>query len=223
MKRFQTASALFILLLMGRYAFPAGNSLYSYVDESGTLIFTNIGYRGNQGGDIEIPAPSLGIDSKRISADAVYYEDIIRQYASPENISEDLIKAMIQVESNYDPYAVSIKNCKGLMQLHPDTARRFGVENIYNPEENIAGGIRYLSFLLENFDNNLNCALAAYNSGENTVRKYNGVPPYPETINYVNKVKSLAGLADRPETPAPRPVRINRFVDGDGNVTLTNY
>lgn len=200
-----------------------GNDLYSYVNSDGIKVYTNIGARKAPRIDAETPIESLGIDSDRISPEAVYYEDVIQHYSSRHQVSEDLVKAVIQVESNYDPFAVSVKNCKGLMQLHPDTARRFGVKDVFNPEENIAGGIKYLGFLIDHFDDNLDFALAAYNSGENTVKKYNGIPPYPETIRYVEKVKSLAGILEAREETRERPVRINRIIDSAGNVTLTNF
>lgn len=214
---------LLILTLIFLAGVPTGNDLYSYVDESGTRILSNIGFRGGISADIEAPAANLGINSATISSDSIYYEDIISHYSSEHHVPADLVKAMIQVESNFDPYAVSVKNCKGLMQLHPDTAVRFGVDDIFNPEENISGGVRYFSFLMEHFDQNMDFALAAYNSGENTVKKYKGIPPYPETVNYVKKVKSLAGMEEDQKKGERRPARITRTVDSAGNVLLTNY
>jgi Transglycosylase SLT domain len=214
---------LFLIILMSLIGPLAGRDLYSYVDESGIRIFSNIGLRGGSQADIVTPMAGKGIDSGRISPDSVYYEDIISHYSAEHHVSPNLVKAMIQVESNYDPYAVSAKNCKGLMQLHPDTAERFGVNDIFNPEENISGGIKYFSFLMDHFDQDIDFALAAYNSGENTVKKYNGIPPYPETINYVKQVKSLAGMEEDQESKESRPVRITRTVDSSGNVMLTNY
>ena len=212
---------VFTLILLSGVS--SGRDLYSYVDGNGIRILSNIGSRGGSPADLETPVASLGIKSNKISSDYIYYEDIINHYSSKYNVSADLVKAMIQVESNYDPYAVSAKNCKGLMQLHPDTALRYGVEDVFNPEENISGGIRYFSFLMGHFDQDLDFALAAYNSGENTVKKYKGIPPYPETINYIKKVRSLAGIEEEKENEFRRPVRITRTVDNDGNVTLSNY
>ena len=214
---------LLLIILMSLIGPLAGRDLYSYVDESGIRIFSNIGLRGGSQADIVTPMAGKGIDSGRISPDSVYYEDIISHYSAEHHVSPNLVKAMIQVESNYDPYAVSAKNCKGLMQLHPDTAERFGVNDIFNPEENISGGIKYFSFLMDHFDQDIDFALAAYNSGENTVKKYNGIPPYLETINYVKQVKSLAGMEEDQESKESRPVRITRTVDSSGNVMLTNY
>ena len=92
-----------------------------------------------------------------------------------------------QVESDYDPFAVSPKGCKGLMQLHPDTAHRFGVDDIFHPEDNLNGGIKYLLSLIGRFNGDLPLILAAYNAGENAVIRHQGIPPYEETVNYVKR------------------------------------
>jgi len=102
-------------------------------------------------------------------------------------VSPELVHSVIQVESNYDPYAVSEKGAEGLMQLMPATARRFGVTNSFDPRQNIEGGVRYLKLLKETFQDD-RLAIAAYNAGEKAVTRYGGVPPYPETVNYVAKV-----------------------------------
>ena len=99
-----------------------------------------------------------------------------------------LVTAMIQVESNFDPFAVSGKGACGLLQLIPSTAERFGVKDVFDPEQNVNGGARYLRWLLDRFDNRTEYALAAYNAGENVVARYDGVPPYRETEAYVRKV-----------------------------------
>jgi len=99
-----------------------------------------------------------------------------------------LIKAMIHVESGFNPYAVSRKGAKGLMQLMPQTALRMNVLNIYNPKENIEGGVRYLKYLLSLFNNDLRLSLAAYNAGENLVNELRSIPPYRETVDYIRRV-----------------------------------
>src|SRR5581483_12304992 len=106
------------------------------------------------------------------------------------------VDSVVQVESNYNPFAVSNKGALGLMQLMPATARRFGVENPFDPRQNIQGGVRYLKFLQDTFrDDRL--AIAAYNAGEKAVTKYKGVPPYPETVSYVAKVGTKYGQRKR--------------------------
>lgn len=106
-------------------------------------------------------------------------------------VEEALVRTIIHVESAYRPAARSHAGAQGLMQLMPATARRFGVSNSYDPEQNIEGGTRYLAWLLDRYNGNVTLAAAAYNAGEGAVDKYGGVPPYSETRNYVLKVTSL--------------------------------
>ncbi len=116
---------------------------------------------------------------------------IVSKFAPRFKIEPDLAMAFIAVESGFNPQATSPKNAQGLMQLIPETAARFNVKNAYNPEDNIKGGLAYLQWLLAYFRGDIQLVAAAYNSGELTVEKYKGVPPYPETQNYVKKISSL--------------------------------
>jgi soluble lytic murein transglycosylase-like protein len=157
-------------------------------------------------------------------------DQAVEQIAAQTSLPADLIHSVIKVESNYNPYAVSSKGAQGLMQLIPATARRFGVDNVFNPIENIQGGARYLAYLLTLYKGNYPLALAAYNAGEAAVAKYGGVPPYRETQNYVELVgKHLAkrtAAAPKQLAPAhqetPRdpnaPARIREVVETDGTV-----
>src|SRR5277367_5109604 len=111
-------------------------------------------------------------------------------------VSPELVHSVIEVESNYNPYAVSPKGAQGLMQLMPATARRFGVTNSFDAKQNIEGGVRYLKFLQETFQDD-RLAIAAYNAGEGAVTKYRDVPPYPETKSYVDKVGAKFSKAKR--------------------------
>jgi soluble lytic murein transglycosylase-like protein len=111
----------------------------------------------------------------------------IDEIAKNLRVSPELVHSVIQVESNYNRYAVSPKGAGGLMQLMPATARRFGVTDSFDARQNIEGGVRYLKFLQETFQDD-RLAIAAFNAGEGAVAKYGGVPPYPETVNYVAKV-----------------------------------
>jgi len=115
----------------------------------------------------------------------------INAAAAMHGVDVDLVRAVIQVESDYDQLAVSSKGAQGLMQLMPDTARRFGVTNSFDPRQNVFAGVRYLRFLLDMFQNNVALAVAAYNAGENAVLRYGGVPPFKETRSYVQKVQTL--------------------------------
>lgn len=120
------------------------------------------------------------------------YAALVAHTAKKTGVDQALVHAVIQVESHYQPHAVSAKGAAGLMQLMPDTAHRFGVSNRTDPAQNIAGGTRYLKTLLHKFKGNLSLAVAAYNAGEGAVMKYgNRVPPFRETQNYVTSVLSL--------------------------------
>lgn len=117
------------------------------------------------------------------------YRELIEAAAARYKVDADLISSVIAVESNFDPKAVSRKNARGLMQLLPETAARLGVQNIDDPKENIEAGTRYLSELLQKYGNDLVLTLAAYNAGPERVQQYGNVPPFPETISYVRRVK----------------------------------
>jgi len=113
----------------------------------------------------------------------------VDRIAQENQLPPNLVHSVIQVESNYDANAVSPKGALGLMQLIPSTARRFGVSNAFDPEDNVQGGARYLKYLLELYKGDEALALAAYNAGEGAVSRYGGVPPYAETRDYVAKVR----------------------------------
>lgn len=113
---------------------------------------------------------------------------LIYEQAKIHDIEESLIKAVIYTESYFNPNATSHKGASGLMQLMPATAEKYGVDDLYNPRQNIIAGIKHLKYLLNLYPYKLKHAIAAYNAGENAVNKYNGIPPYKETQGYVKKV-----------------------------------
>ena len=119
--------------------------------------------------------------------------ETVDRIARQNQISPQLVHSVIRAESNYDPNAVSPKGALGLMQLIPATARRFGVSDVFDPADNIQGGARYLKHLLDLYNGDEALALAAYNAGEGAVSRYGGVPPFPETQNYVAKVPAAPG------------------------------
>ncbi len=190
----------------------------AYVDKDGTRVLTNLptnhswkpkspSHRGNH------PVKARSVRKER-------FRPLIERISTERGVDVSLVEAIIQVESNFDPRAVSVKNCKGLMQLHPDTARRFGVRDVFDPEDNIRGGVAYLRWLLDHFDQDLTRTVAAYNAGENAVTRHGGVPPYKETRDYIRKVSHLYSLT-RPQTRVPSR-RIHRIETKDGRVVFTN-
>ena len=154
-------------------------------------------------------------------------DSIIDRVSSHYQVDPKLVHAMIRVESNYDPSAVSSKGAMGLMQLIPATAQRFGVQNPFDPSQNVQGGVSYLKYLLHLFGGNLPLSLAAYNAGEERVIRSGGVPNIPETEHYVRAITHLyhsknTVSAVTAETAAPRIVPIVRYVDSQGVIHFTN-
>jgi soluble lytic murein transglycosylase-like protein len=116
---------------------------------------------------------------------------LVEKFGRRYNVDPDLIHAVIRQESNYDPFAVSRQGAMGLMQLVPETADRFGVQDVFDPAENVQGGVKFLRFLLDRYEGDSALTLAAYNAGEGAVEKYGGVPPYQETTDYVARITAL--------------------------------
>jgi soluble lytic murein transglycosylase-like protein len=144
----------------------------------------------------EVPEPEpAGADAAAeiASADTVPFASIIDQLAAEWRVDPRLVRAVIQVESGYQPGARSPKGAMGLMQLMPATARQYAVQDPYEPRANIEAGVKHLRALLDRFD--LATALAAYNAGEEAVRRFGGIPPYPETRSYVERVQRLLAVA----------------------------
>ncbi|HEX8255837.1 MAG TPA: lytic transglycosylase domain-containing protein [Thermoanaerobaculia bacterium] len=156
----------------------------------GKKVIYNVGGppRGARGSDLNWLAGRHDRASK--------FDPIIERYAAQYDVDPTFIRAVIQVESNFNPNCVSNKGARGLMQLMPATARRFGVTNIHDPEQNIHGGVRFLSYLMRLFNGDLPRVLAGYNAGENAVLKYGGIPPYAETSTYV--VRAMTVYHGRP-------------------------
>ncbi len=161
------------------------------------------------------------IEPRRPGA-AVSLESFIEEIALRYQLDPRLVRAVIEVESAYNPFAVSPKGARGLMQLMPQTARRLGVRDSFNPWENVEGGVRYLKYLLEMFNGDQRLALAAYNAGEGAVFRYGGVPPYPETAWYLYRVGRKLGQAVRvaergsPQPPAEAYPKVVEYIDSDG-------
>lgn len=136
----------------------------------------------------QFPTRVWGYDSRRPPLFASRYDALIVEAAKKFDVDAALVSAVIKAESDYNPRVVSHKGARGLMQLMPATAARFGVKDSFDPSANIHGGTRYLRWLLDKFEGNADLAVAAYNAGEGNIKKYNGIPPFRETINYVKKI-----------------------------------
>jgi soluble lytic murein transglycosylase-like protein len=154
-------------------------------------------------------------------------DSIIDRVSSHYQVDPKLVHAMIRVESNYDPSAISSKGAMGLMQLIPSTAQRFGVQNPFDPRQNIQGGVSYLKYLLHLFGGNLPLSLAAYNAGEERVIRSGGIPDIPETEQYVRAITHLyhskyAGSAATVTAGSRQIAPIVRYVDSQGVVHFTN-
>lgn len=168
--------------------------VYSYVGPDGTMHFTNVPagdgryrlYRKSRGERSRRAAPAAAASSSSIDRFTRFNEPV-RRAATLYQIPEELVRAVIKVESDYDPRAVSRAGAQGLMQLMPDTAERMQVKDILDPVENIMGGVRYLRVLANMFNGDLGLTLAAYNAGEGAVIRHGGIPPYDETQDYVTK------------------------------------
>ncbi len=143
-------------------------------------------------GGAYLPAPDTAVKPLScMSLRRKQFQPIILKASDRYGVDPDLIRAVIHVESAYDPYAVSNRGASGLMQLMPATARELGVTDVFDPEHNIFGGVKYLKQLLSLFDGDPELALAAYNAGMGRVRKYDGVPPYEATRDYIRRVLAL--------------------------------
>lgn len=163
-----------------------------------------------------LAAPLAGRGLAREEARKLY-DPIIKAYSLRYKVPADLIHSIIKAESDYDSRALSVKGAAGLMQLMPDTASQYGVRDRFDPEDNIKGGIQYLRDLCKLFNNDTKFVLAAYNAGQNAISKFGGIPPYPETREYIRRV-----MADYPKGTIPVAPGILKFRTADGRLVLTN-
>jgi len=211
-------AALGTLTLLTALAPPAhASSLYRRVDEDGVTHFTNAptdpGFKrvgtmsGTAQGWLRLP------DAVRTR-----YGEEIREIAARHGVNADLVEAVIRVESAFNPRAVSNKGAQGLMQLMPRTASALGVRNVFDPYQNIDGGVRHLRYLLDRYPGNVSLALAAYNAGEKAVEYHRGIPPYAETTQYVQRILGQSPAVAGSGTGSA----LYRYIERDGTVTITN-
>ncbi|HEY7521800.1 MAG TPA: transglycosylase SLT domain-containing protein [Methylomirabilota bacterium] len=201
-------------------ASPAAAEVFRLKAADGTVHFTNAPtdpqYRrmegsvttGSEAGWLRLP-----------KGDTRPYLNEILEASSRYGVPDQLVTAVIRAESGFNPRAVSRKGAQGLMQLMPATASNLGVRNSFDPRENIQGGVRHLRGLIDRFPGNLPLAIAAYNAGEKAVLTYGGIPPYPETQDYVGKVLRYYGM---PVGGVTFPTQVFQTISRDGTVTYSN-
>jgi len=146
-----------------------------------------------------------------------HYDPIVQTCAREFNVPADLIHSIIRAESGYDSQAVSTKGAVGLMQLMPETAAQYGVSDRFDPAENIKGGVKYLKDLCRLFNGDTAKVLAAYNAGQEALKKFNGIPPYAETREYIRRV-----MASYPKRYIGSALPVRKFVDATGQHVFTN-
>ncbi len=185
---------------------PVTATIYKYVDKDGVIHFTDIPPEGKY--------TLIREKSNRYTPPSRSdYRQLAEEIARRHDIDPELVKRMIEIESGWNPYARSPKGAMGLMQIMPDTARMYGLRDPYDPVENIKAGVRYLRYLIDRFGD-IRLALAAYNAGPTVVDSYGGIPPYPETIQYVKEILR-EGYENKRE-------KIYRVVLEDGTILFTN-
>ncbi len=185
--------SLLLVLSLVFWAVPSDAGIYKYEDERGVIHFTNCPRDPQFKLYIRDSKEDPGLPGSRsatpyVIRDTTNYDALITEFCQKYQVDFALIKAIIRAESGFNPIAVSRKGARGLMQLMPETASRVNVANPFNPRENIEGGVRHFKYLLSLFNNDLKLSLAAYNAGENLVSQLGAIPPYRETIDYVQKV-----------------------------------
>jgi soluble lytic murein transglycosylase-like protein len=211
--------ALFVALAALLSAVPAQADIYAWRDEHGRLVLSDApapqGITGVQsfavhGNDAVRTTRAESTDG--VAGDRDTFERLADLHARRQSLSPDLVRAVIQVESAWNPRALSAKGAMGLMQLMPATAAAYGVDDPFDPAENVRAGVAYLRKLIDRFDGRTELALAAYNAGPGAVERYGReVPPYRETRNYVRRIVSVTEVRSGPHR---RIYKIVELIDG---------
>lgn len=200
---------------------PSQAQIASYLDEHGKLVYVNGDSPKRKDEGTISPTPT----AQSANAPGDHLDQIVQQAADRHNLDPALVKAVISTESDWNPWAISRKGAVGLMQLIPATAERFGVGNAFDPAQNVEGGTSYLKSLLDHYNGDLTKTLAAYNAGQRAVDQSGGIPAYPETERYVQKVTDAyfrpnsgrdPSLWSKPKAP------IRQDVDSKGRIIFTN-
>ena len=193
---------LLITIFCTALASPAAAQIYSWRDTDGKLVLSDKPKADRAGMTtyaVQSAASVRATTPVSSTGKSAPFEASILAHSRREQVAADLVRAVIQVESAFNPVAVSHKGAMGLMQLMPATAVELGVANPFDPDQNIRGGVQYLRRLLDRFNGNVELALAAYNAGMGNVEKYGDVPPFKETKNYVKKITGTKVAAPVPQ------------------------
>jgi soluble lytic murein transglycosylase-like protein len=208
-------------------AAPASAQIYTWRDANGHLVLSNV--RTESGAPAvtktyAVPRAETVRATRYVAADRAWqYENLISEHARLNGVRSDLVRAVMQVESAFNPNAISPKGAMGLMQLMPATMRQYGVRNAFNPAENVRAGVAYLRNLLDRYSNNEELALAAYNAGPGAVDKHGqAVPPYRETRNYVARINKMTGTTDRVEPRPNKIYKVTQVIDGREVILYTD-
>jgi hypothetical protein len=210
----KTTFALTIAALLSMPLLPAFADIYQFTDDQGVIHFSNVSignskkYKKIKSASAKEQYTTAAPQSTAPSAMPLSssnmpsaYVEIIHSACDRHGVDPALVHAIVKVESDFNPYALSRKGAMGLMQLMPRTAVDMNVRNTFNPHENIDGGVKYLRYLIDRYEGNLSLALAAYNSGETAVKRWGTIPPFPETQNYVQRILKIYNKTGNAFTP----------------------
>ncbi len=215
------AAATITVLLAAALPAPAEELLYYF--KNGEMVVTNVADRRDAK-----PVPGFAAAGRFRGGvlPATAYDPFIDRVARENDLDPSLIKAVALVESGFRPQAVSAKGARGIMQLMPATAKRYGVTDLHDPYQSLRAGAEHLRDLLDEFGGDVTLALAAYNAGAGAVKRSGGVPAYAETQDYVSRVQTKMGTAARrrapPRKPDPAALAVTLHLNPDGSVVLAN-
>ncbi len=208
------------ILLFLLFSFHLSGELIVRQGSDGRIIVTNSpGFSNIRSTSNAVSFTVSSYSSNKVPAQ---YSSKISKLSKKYKLREDLILAVARVESGFNPFAKSKKGAIGIMQLMKDTAKKYGVSNRYDADQNLEAGIKHLKYLYEKYNKNISIVLAAYNAGENAVKKYNGVPPYKETRNYIRKVKRVMGLPYSETYSSNGKTTIFKYETKDGRIVLSD-
>ncbi len=224
------------LFVVSAGLFSAGaraEKYFTYQADNGVTVFTNLPPKGKTAQELaprgqkepeQSPGEVVTYDNDQHNV----YDELIAKVCGEYDVDVNLVKALIFVESRFNRRATSPKGAMGLMQLMPGTARRFGVFDAYDPEQNIRGGVAYLRYLIDMFDGDLPLVLSSYNAGENLVKKTMRIPAIRETVNYVARIQEIYGSSqtkvaqNQVQQGPPPPLPCMTYTDANGVITMTN-